>query len=288
MVREFKTVIGKMPDTPEGEASCLVVISGNNLGKVYPLKHSPLLLGRSEESDIVSDDPLTSRKHAQIFIEGNSVFVLDLESTNGIYVNFNRVTRSLLSNGDKLSIGQTIFKYLDTDSIETTYHDELYQLASMDGLTQIYNRKKFMELLEKAMRGARQGDEHLTLCIMDLDFFKKINDTYGHQAGDYALRCLANIVKKVVRREDIFARYGGEEFCLLLLNRGIEEGRRIAEKVRIAIEEAVFEFENHTFDVTVSVGVTAFETTLTDGDSFIAKADAKMYEAKEGGRNCIR
>ena len=288
--REFKTVIGKKIKTPTEEVggdSCLVVIAGTNLGKVYPIKEDETLIGRSDDCDIECDDPLTSRQHAHLLHGDNSVTVTDLESTNGTFVNFKRIDKTILHNGDKLSIGQTIFKYLDSDTIETTYHDELYNLAAMDGLTQIFNRKKFGELLDKAITGARKGDDKLCMFMMDIDFFKKINDTFGHQAGDYALRTVSALIKQVIRREDIFARYGGEEFCLLLVNQTLEQSRMVAEKIRHTIETFGFNFEGHDFSLTLSIGIANFNAAMDNADQLIKIADGKLYEAKESGRNRV-
>ncbi len=288
---EFKTQIGGVNPVPLKEGGgdpCLVVVSGPNLGEVFPLSQSPVEIGRNEDADIICDDPLISRKHAQIIKNLEAQWrLIDMHSTNGTYLNFQRVESLPLHSGDKISIGKTIFKFLDRDSIETTFHDELYTLSTMDGLTQIYRRSRFEELLEKAMQGARNGYGQLALCMIDIDHFKKINDTYGHQAGDYVLRRITSVIKQVIRREDIFARYGGEEFCLLLVNKTLQEGVLVAQKVRQTVENHVFEFEGETITVTVSIGVFSFESQLESTEKFLARADEKLYQAKHEGRNCV-
>lgn len=154
--REFKTVIGGQDNWPrkdKGGDPCLVVISGPNLGEVFSLTQTPVEMGRSEECEISCDDPLVSRRHAQLVRNNDHQWmIIDMDSTNGTYLNFQRTESSTLHSGDKISVGKTIFKFLDSDSVESTFHDELYQLSTMDGLTQIYRRSRFEELLEKASR----------------------------------------------------------------------------------------------------------------------------------------
>ncbi|OED34813.1 hypothetical protein AB834_05745 [PVC group bacterium (ex Bugula neritina AB1)] len=289
--RNLETQIGTRNAFPvDGDPGdpCLVVIVGPNIGEVFSLSKNSVIIGRDEAADIICDDILVSRKHINL-LKGEDGYwtMIDCQSTNGSYLNFQRVDQSVLRSGDKISVGKVIFKFLDRDIVETNFHDELYSLSTIDGLTQIYRRSRFEEILEKTIQSERLNPEPTVLCMIDIDFFKKINDNYGHQAGDYVLRVLTYVIKQVIRREDVLARYGGEEFCLLLLNTSLEEGSFVAEKVRYAIESNVFEFEGQKIDVTVSIGVAVFSEELDSISQFISKADEKLYEAKRSGRNCV-
>ena len=141
----------------------------------------------------------------------------DLGSTNGTFVNDQRGASCTLKDGDQIKVGRSILKYMPGDNIEANYHEEIYRLMTMDALTQTYNRRYFNEALERECQRAPCATRaSLSLLIFDIDYFKKINDTYGHVAGDSVLRQLAVVVKPRLRLQDVLARVGGEEFAVLL------------------------------------------------------------------------
>lgn len=157
----------------------------------------------------------------------------------------------------------------------------LTQLATKDTLTQVHNRHMFVELFEKELSIAKRQISKLSLAMIDLDHFKKVNDTYGHNIGDYVLKHFASLVISTVREADLFARWGGEEFVLLLRNAGCEEAYCVGEKIRNLLEGYTF---NDVGTVTCSIGIT--EVTSADTiQSAIERADNAMYMAKNGGRN---
>jgi len=124
--------------------------------------------------------------------------------------------------------------------------------------------------------------------MFDVDHFKRVNDTYGHLAGDYVLTQLATVVKGKIRREDVFARYGGEEFVIVLPEIDGPNAAAFGEKVRKLIERAPFRFEETPIGVTVSIGIASLMGEEGDGADLVKRADDKLYEAKESGRNCVR
>jgi len=158
----------------------------------------------------------------------------------------------------------------------------LAQLATRDTLTEIHNRHMFSELFLKELADIKRHGGNLSLAILDLDHFKNVNDTFGHNIGDYVLKSFAQTVSSVVREADVFARWGGEEFVLLLRNTSCEEAYRAGEKIRMILEEKIF---NDVGQVTCSVGITQVtpEDTL---QSAISRADQALYAAKANGRNC--
>ncbi|WP_394836254.1 GGDEF domain-containing protein [Pendulispora rubella] len=300
-----------------GEA-CLVVIYGPELGRRIPLAHSHFEIGRSSKSDLSIDQESISRHHARIAAVGGGTFTLmDLGSTNGTYVNDVSITEHRLADGDQIKIGRSILKFMTGDNIETSYHEEIYRLVTVDALTQLFNKRYFGEALEREFNRARRYKRHLSLFLLDLDHFKHINDHYGHVAGDFVLRQLAVEVKAKLRREDIFARVGGEEFGVLLPEVRHEGALATAEKVRKVVEAAQFTFDKHTIRGTVSIGVATLDPALfvpgdedsadddeeTDPDpsasgglangkpksaaALYALADAALYQAKERGRNRV-
>lgn len=166
---------------------------------------------------------------------------------------------------------------------ETMLHQEVERIATIDSLTGIYNRHKFEELFTLESERSRRFSYPLSMIMIDIDHFKAVNDTYGHNVGDDVLKQLANIVQENIRKIDIFARWGGEEFLVLSPNTNLENIRILAEKLRIAVEKAVFPTIGH---VTISLGISTFGKE----DSFsglFKRVDHSLYYAKEHGRNQV-
>ena len=266
----------------------VIVIAGPNVGKMFPVdgEHD---IGRGGDASIVLTDTEISRRHALLRVEGSSVVVLDLDSTNGTFVNGTKVSRQVLQDGDKIQVGTTtILKFTYLDQLVAQFQKRMLEAALHDGLTGAYNKKFFLERLESEMAFAQRHQSPLALVIFDLDHFKTLNDTYGHLAGDYVLKTLAGGIQESVRREDVFARYGGEEF--VVLSRGIDmaAGVRFAERLRHWVEIYPFKYEGKRLPVTTSLGVASYpETSADDGTDLIRKADRALYRAKEGGRNRV-
>jgi two-component system cell cycle response regulator len=281
------TVISKITDRPIVRDSCLVVIYGEDLGKKHALDKASILIGRSSKSDIQIDQESISRNHAKIVDTGKAHIIRDLGSTNGTYVNDGPIAEHMLRDGDLIKIGHTIFKFLSGNNIENSYHEEIYRLTTVDGLTQVYNKRYFVEMLEREISRCHRYGRHLTLILFDLDHFKQINDTYGHLAGDFVLKQVAQVIKAKIRREDLLARYGGEEFAILLPEIDPEQGLTFAEKIRQIVENYPFVFEETRIRVAVSLGVASVLGELMQPAEFIKRADEQLYRAKRSGRNRV-
>ncbi len=282
------TVVSKINEKPAGKNACLVVIYGLELGRKYNLDTPNVLIGRSSKADVHIDQESISRNHAKIINTGKSMILRDLGSTNGTYVNDQLIDEYVLRDGDFVKIGRTIFKFLSGGNIENAYHEEIYRLTTIDGLTQIHNRRYFLEQLEREVSRSRRYRRDLSLLLFDIDRFKSINDSYGHLAGDYVLTQLATVVRGKIRREDIFARYGGEEFAIVLPEIDGPNAVALAEKLRRLIEKAPFKFEDTKIQVTVSIGIASLGQEEGDASELVKRTDDKLYEAKEAGRNCVR
>ncbi len=275
------------PALRKGE-SCLVVIYGPELGRRIPLGAQRFEIGRSSRSDLSLDQESVSRRHARITRARDGAYVLvDLGSTNGTYVNDEPIGERTLAHGDQIKVGRSILKYMTGDDVETKYHEEIYRLMTVDGLTQIWNKRYFHETLEREFNRARRYERPLSLVLFDIDHFKRQNDRFGHVAGDALLRHIAAVVKPHLRREDIFARVGGEEFAVLLPEIAIEGARATAEKVRQIVEASEFVFDAAVLSVTVSLGVAGLEQYSESHTSLYRAADAALYAAKELGRNRV-
>jgi diguanylate cyclase (GGDEF)-like protein len=289
---DWKTRITEIrpPDKPAGETgqACLVLIypAGENLGKRFELQNNEVIIGRGADSDIQVDRDSVSRRHAKLERRGSRWSVVDLNSTNGTYVNDTPTKDRLLDDGDLVKIGNTIFKFLTGGNVESAYHEEIYQMTIVDGLTRAYNKRYFIENLERELARCGRNKRPLSLVMFDIDHFKKINDTHGHLTGDHVLKELAGRVRNRVRKEEIFARYGGEEFIVLLPEASNQNALDFAEQVRRMIERQTFEFEGDAIPVTVSCGVATVAEEMP-GDAFIKLADDNLYRAKRGGRNRV-
>src|SRR5262245_49693133 len=248
----------KRPHSSSVRDACLVHIYpvGSAIGVRYVLGEKPLILGRGEECDVRIQDHSVSRRHARVEPQSEGFVVLDLQSTNGTFVNDALATEgTLLHDGDYLRIGNCIYRFLAGGNVEAEYHEEIYRLTIIDALTQVHNHRYLMEFLEREVLRATRHKRPLSLVLFDIDKFKSINDSLGHLGGDFALRELASIVRRTVRREDLFARYGGEEFSLVFVETNLAQAREAAERIRVMVEKHAFRFEDKHFNLTISVGV---------------------------------
>jgi two-component system, cell cycle response regulator len=288
-VETWRTV-PQRPRSLTSRAPLLVHIypSGPGIGSCYALNDHPTVIGRGSDCEIRILDGSVSRRHARIDWTTEGYCVIDLQSTNGTFVNDIAVLRCKLQDGDYLRVGNCIYRFLAGDNVEAEYHEEIYRLIIIDALTEIPNKRFMLEFLERELSRSARFSRPLALLLFDLDLFKTINDDLGHLAGDYTLRELASRVREVIRKEELFARYGGEEFAVVLPETGPEEAVRVSERIRRLVENHRFQFEGKSFPVTVSLGVatTTGQPTLT-AEEFIRAADGRLYEAKRQGRNRV-
>ncbi len=190
-------------------------------------------------------------------------------------------------DGDKLLIGTRLyFKFCYQDSVEQNYQQNLFRAANIDSLTQLYNKKFFIDVLSKEFSFSRRNNQPLSLLMLDLDYFKKINDSFGHIAGDLVLKSIGQYLLKHLRLENISCRYGGEEFAIILRNVAGDIAHTIAERLRKAIEMEKIVFRGKPIQVTVSIGIATLEgNNFNTIEDLIQYADERLYEAKEQGRN---
>jgi diguanylate cyclase (GGDEF)-like protein/PAS domain S-box-containing protein len=187
--------------------------------------------------------------------------------------------------------GELVEVYASLEDITQRVHlsQELRQQATTDFLTGLVNRRYFMERLEAEFSRVRRHSRHQTcLLALDLDHFKRVNDTHGHVAGDQVLRHVADLMRQSVRRPDVLSRSGGEEFLLLLPDTGRDAAVALAERIRRRIAASPTLVEGQPIPVTISIGVSALNPADTTRDAALARADAALYEAKRGGRDAVR
>jgi two-component system cell cycle response regulator len=276
----------------ENSQACLIVIHGKHLGKRIALDKDEVILGRAKDADVQIHEDSVSRKHAVIRRRQQDLaFVIeDRNSTNGTFINMEKQAKSVLYDQDLISIGETTFKFIAGDSLELAYHEELHKLATLDPMLQIYNKKFFLEYLEQKYYYSQLSQTKFSLVLFDADHFKRINDTYGHQAGDRVLQHIAATVKANLRASDIFSRYGGEEFSIVLPESDAGQARITAEKLRRVIESTGIRHHEADINITISLGVASFrpgESTIRSCRELIEHADSALYQAKEMGRNRV-
>lgn len=268
---------------------CLVVIyapGASQLGQRFSLVDGLARIGRGMENDVVLLSDSVSRRHARIEIRAGSYHLIDTCSTNGTYVNDELVRDRQLRRGDQIKVGDTILKFLSGADLESQYHETIYRMTIVDGLTGIYNKRYLVEQLDRELSRATRHQRPLTLVICDIDHFKRVNDEFGHLAGDHVLKEVAQLAKSRIRPDDVIARYGGEELALILPETDLVGGVRIAGELRQMIASQTFVFEDEDIDVTISCGVAQLEPTWRSHD-FVRAADARLYEAKRAGRNRV-
>ena len=266
----------------------LIVLAGENLGQMFPVRDTETVIGRAADASVRLKDDGVSRRHAKIVHKGGEVLVEDLKSANGTLLNGQRVAQAILHDGDKIQVGSTtILKFTYADRLEEDFQQKMYEAAIHDGLTRAYTKRYLLDRLPTEIAYARRHATPLSLLMIDVDHFKKINDTHGHPAGDYVLVMLAQLISSVLRTEDIFARYGGEEFSILCRGATLDNAAMLAERLRGRVEAATFEHQGTRIPVTISIGVASYVEHPDAGTQLIAEADKALYQAKGAGRNRV-
>ena len=274
-------------EPPTSDDACLILIYGGpDLGKRFALTRDTTI-GRDTSSDICIDMSFVSRQHARLTRRDQRWFVEDLGSRNGTQVNGLQVDGLMrLDNGDQIKVGAAIFKYIAGGNVEALFHEEIYRMTIFDGLTKVHNKRYLLDFLEREIARARRYSSPLSMAMLDIDHFKAVNDTYGHQAGDYVLEHLVASVSSLVRREQLLARYGGEEFALVLPELDAAQVRAFCDSIRQRVQSESYVYDEKTLNVTVSIGAAMLDGNM-DRDELIQAADAQLYEAKRGGRNRV-
>lgn len=268
----------------------LIIFSGNSSGQRHKLKHGIMTIGRSPGTDISINDDRISRVHCIIEWLGDTITVEDKGSTNGTFVDSCRIQSAILSPGVIFQLGHSMMKIEYKTEAEIRQEESLLYSATFDTLTGIFNRHHFIKLASMELSYAIRHRLPACIIMADIDGFKSLNDTYGHQRGDFVLSKFANIVTENKRKEDLLARYGGDEF--IILPRGEispEAMRACCERIRHAVEDFKFRFDTAPFGITVSIGFHIKKNEAGDPETMVSDlihmADQALYLAKEKGRN---
>ena len=264
---------------------CLVIISGDDMGRRYELGKEECTIGRADTCTICVNTDQVSRKHASVQAVLGKYYVVDMRSTNGTFVNEQKVERAKLLDGDQIRVGKTVLKYTESH-VEQRYFEHVFNLASMDALTGAFNKRYFDETFGKEVQRSQQAQTPLSIALFDIDHFKKINDTYGHPAGDAVLKNVAGTVASQLRDGDALFRVGGEEFALLLGSTPLAFAVQAAEATRALIASLVTDFMGTRITATLSLGVAELAAGEQPAELY-QRVDGLLYAAKRGGRNRV-
>ena len=269
----------------------LIIFIGKNSGKRHKLVRGKMTIGRSSQADITIKDDRISRIHCIIEWHGNTITIQDQASTNGIYVNSQKVDQAVLTPGIPLQLGHSIMKIEYKDEVEIEAEKDLLRKASVDTLTNAFTREHFFNLALMEMACSLRHQLMAAIIMIDIDNFKQVNDQYGHLMGDYVLERFSNIVIANKRAEDLFGRYGGEEFIILPRGHLTKENLYAhCERIRKIVENSEFCFDETCIRITVSLGFHLRKVKGRDGQKtlleLIQKADQALYLAKQKGKNC--
>ena len=276
---------------PEKRDRCtLTLLTGVEAGLVYSIDSEETVLGRSHGCRVRIEDSALSRRHCRILKRSEGFVIEDLGSTNGTFVESDAVREPrLLEDGARIQMGRdTVLKFSVQDELEMRATQRLYESAMHDPLTGVYNRRYLDDHLKAEFAFAARHGTSLSLLLIDADHFKRVNDTWGHAAGDTALRALAEHLLRSVRHEDMVARFGGEEFAVLAREITIEGALAVAERIRHLVEVTPVRLgDGQTVTITVSVGVVTMSGArrFPAADALLEAADDALYRAKEAGRN---
>lgn len=279
------------PILGDEKQACLLVLDGFDVGKVIPINTDTITIGRDPECDLIIRDEGVSRFHMEVTRSRlGYLFVRDLESTNGTYVNGKRILEAEVRDGEKFVLGgRTVIKFALQDELEHTYQKKMYESSTRDALTGAFNRRYFVQKIVADLSFSRRHKIPFTLLFLDIDHFKMVNDTHGHLVGDEVLVAVTRAIEETIRSEDILARYGGEEFAVIAQGTDLGGGRALADRIRrrVAGTRVSVAGESETgVGVTISAGVVYVPPGIASNpETVVSQADKNLYEAKAGGRN---
>jgi two-component system, cell cycle response regulator len=275
---------------PGREDISILVLSGPSAGAYYKVAKDGGVIGREPDADIPILDPGVSRKHARIERVERARFVIrDLDSRYGVWVEGVRASEHAIRDGDRIQIsGETVIRVRYQDAKETEILDRIQEAVIRDPLTGVFNRRHFLERLEQEYAFARRHGTPVSVLMIDIDHFKKINDTHGHPVGDSVLAAVGRLLLGAVRVEDVIARYGGDELVIISRAYDANDSQLFAERLVKMIREKPIRVGSLEFPLTMSVGIATYQGADPDSQmTLVARADAALYRAKMLGRDRI-
>lgn len=290
VLTDLKSALASAEKEAEKKPAALLVVGGDLNGSIFDLRDEKVICGRSPEVAISLDFNGISRQHFTLTANEDNFLIEDAGSRNGTFLNNKKIeSPTLLQKGDIIKLGSIALKYLPKGDPERLTYDKLNLEANTDKHTGCFNKTYFNEKIELEVKKSKATGNPLSLIVFDLDHFKKLNDNYGHDAGDFVLKEAAALIRKNgVRDNDIFARYGGEEFVILLPQTNLKQSFEIAERLRKLLETHKFIYDSQVLPVAASIGVADYRQGVKTGTDLFKRADEAVYKAKQGGRNQVQ
>ena len=290
VLTDIRAALQSSEKEAQQKPAALLVIGGDLNGTLFDLIELMTGIGRNADNAIALEFNGVSRYHFKLHSSNETHILEDCGSKNGTYLNNKKVeVNTPLAKGDIIKIGSIALKYLPQGDPERLTYDKLNLEANTDKHTGCYNKTFFNNRISLEVNKSKVTGDPLSLVIFDLDHFKKLNDGYGHDAGDYVLKEMAHVIRSNgIREQDIFARYGGEEFVILLPKTNLKQSFEIAERLRKLIESKEFIYDEKRLPVTASIGVADYRQGVITGTDLFKRADDAVYKAKEAGRNQVQ
>jgi len=269
----------------------LIIYDGDEIGGLHTLTADLTVIGRTAGCDIVIPESRVSRRHAIIrrLAGGPSDFeVVDLDSTNGTFVDGERVSQTVLEPGHKVAIGGRVLKYELVDKTDIAYQSRIVQMIHLDELTGLLTKRSLFRALETELIRTERYKHPLSVLMMDLDHFKQVNDTHGHLVGSHCLTDVGALIREATRVTDVNGRYGGEEFVSFLPETDTAAAVVVAERIREAMVARTFRYHETQYQVRISIGIATYPSHGTTVETLVQAADTALYRAKQTGRNrCV-
>jgi two-component system cell cycle response regulator len=276
---------------PSKRVATLVVVRGPEIGSHHPMRRNRVVIGRGETADVLILGKEISRAHATIEtlrMGPDTIYRLtDLGSTNHVFVNGEQLAVSLLADGDKIQLGDVVLSFELHDAIDERFHNEIRARILYDDLTGLLTYESFRTALSWELERYGRVPKGCAIVMMDLDDFKKLNDTYGHLAGSYVLAEVGVTIRGNLRPFDVAARYGGEEFVAYLPETDAVEAFTAAERLRMVLGQRVFVHQERAIRLTISMGISHYPGDGTQLEPLVQAADERLYRAKREGKDRV-
>jgi diguanylate cyclase (GGDEF)-like protein len=272
-------------------APAIVVVAGEDVGTRFTLERS-CDIGRDPGAELAVRDENVSWRHARVEDRGSGDWVVvDLKSTNGVLVNGEKCVEALLRPGDRVFVGKTILEFQEQDALRVGFNEELDRLLSVDELSGLWVKRRFDAQLAAAVASVNAGKSPVvSVVVMDMDGVKGINDTHGHDMGAFVIGSGGHVIGRVLAEKSATAfatRFGGDEFAAALPGVSKADACAIAEAIRVAVVEHVYEKRGIRVQPGLSCGVASMPDDAPDADGVFRAADHAMYRAKRGGKNRV-
>ncbi|MBU0682383.1 MAG: diguanylate cyclase [Proteobacteria bacterium] len=252
-------------------------------GNTLPfLQRNGALAHAIREGSVLSGiERIMSKTSACFTVEYQAIALKEDDNIMGAAITLNNISERIMAEG---ALGEANKRLQRVNNELKIKNKRLQESAVTDSLTNLYNHRHIIERLQEHVSASERYQRDLSVMMFDIDFFKKVNDTYGHPFGDEVLEQVSNTLREVIRTVDIAGRYGGEEFLVVMPETGLSKAKAIAERIRLALEALTWK---HPIKVTISAGVAMWKK-CESASELISRADTLLYEAKQGGRNQIK